>query len=108
MNALHTLNTYIFAQQPAPFPQPGEQDGNVIDVKMTAPPSADKFQILLGVGLWAATAFLIGYGMMAGVKFAESFQDGTAGRGQKMMVVGVAVGAIITSSAASYVTWFMK
>lgn len=107
MNALHTINTYLLAQQPAPFPSPG-QGGDVIDVQMTTPPSGDKFQILLGVGLWAATAFLIGLGMMAGVKFAQSFADGTAGRGEKMMVVGVAVGAIITSSAASYVTWFME
>lgn len=108
MNALHTINTYILAQQPTPFPGPGGQDGDLIKVEMTAPPSVDKFQLLLGIGLWAATAFLIGLGMMAGVKFAQSFADGTAGRGEKMMVVGVAVGAIFTASAASYVTFFMS
>ncbi|MBM4479807.1 hypothetical protein MWT96_24890 (plasmid) [Prescottella equi] len=83
------------------------QGGANINITPTPPPQADKFQMLLGVGLWVATAALVGLGVLAGVKFAQAYADGHGGRGEKFMIVAVAVGAVISASAASYVSWFM-
>lgn len=89
-----------------PVPEAG-QSGAKIQVTPVAPPSADKFTMLLGIGLWAATAALIGYGMYAGVQFAKAYSEGHAGRSEKFLVVAVAIGAVITAAAASFVSFFM-
>lgn len=86
---------------------PATSGSTGFDIHMTAPPNGDKIKLLLGVGLWVAFAGLVGLGIMSGFKFAEAFADGHASRGQKFMVAGVAIGAVITASAASWVTFFM-
>jgi len=91
----------------APNPAPG-QSGNIIDVTVTAPPNPEKFKLLLGIGLWFATAALIGLGVWSGVKFAQAYAEAGGGRGEKFMFVAVAIGAVIAASSASYVSFFMS
>ncbi|NKS56578.1 hypothetical protein GS504_03460 [Rhodococcus hoagii] len=102
---MRALLVDVLAQ--APDPAPG-QGGAKINVTSVAPPSSEKFTMLLGVGLWIATAALIGLGVLAGVKFAQAYADGHAGRSEKFMIVAVAIGAVISATSASYVSFFMN
>ncbi|NKZ84280.1 hypothetical protein GS982_18710 [Rhodococcus hoagii] len=53
-----------------------------------------------------ATAALVGL-VCCGRQVRAGIPDGHGGRGEKFMIVAVAVGAVISASAASYVSWFM-
>ncbi|MFD6057836.1 hypothetical protein [Rhodococcus wratislaviensis] len=85
------------------------QDKPVIEFELTAPPGGmdGKTKVLLGVLLWVVTIGLIGIAVWAGFAFAQSFADGTASRGQKLLFGVVAVGAIMSTGAASWVSFFM-
>ncbi|MFC9556050.1 hypothetical protein ACFTWF_35100 [Rhodococcus sp. NPDC056960] len=94
-----TTTTDLLAQDKPP----------VIDFDLTAPPGGmeDKTKVLLGVLLWVVTIGLIGIAVWAGFAFAQAFADGTASRGQKLLFGVVAVGAIMATGAASWVSFFM-
>ncbi|MGW4718838.1 MULTISPECIES: hypothetical protein [Nocardia] len=91
----------------AAFDVLAQQTGDKIPVAPVQPPGSDKIQLLLGVGLWLATAAIVGYGILSGVKFAAAYSEGHASSGQKMAPVACAIGAAITGSAAAWVSFFL-
>ncbi|WP_280393814.1 hypothetical protein [Nocardia brasiliensis] len=89
----------------APTPAPG--NNSKIPVTIVAPPNADKFQLLLGVGLWLSFVAIIAFGIISGIKLAQSFVDGQASFSGKVAPLGAAVGAIISGTAATWVSFFL-
>ncbi|MFD4356808.1 hypothetical protein ACFWPX_29950 [Nocardia sp. NPDC058518] len=77
-----------------------------ITIVTVAPPNSDKFTKLLGVGLWFAVLACIGFGIYSGVQLAKSFAEGTQTSSGKMAPIGAAIGGIISTTAASWVTFF--
>lgn len=90
----------------AAFDVLAQQTGEQISVTPVQPPGSEKIQLLLGVALWLATAALTGLGIVSGFKFAAAFSEGHASPGQKMAPLACAVGAIISTTAALWVSFF--
>lgn len=82
--------------------------GNIFDPVVTPPPFAEKYSLLLGIGLFFAAFALTGLAIFFGVKFAQSFAEGHGGQGQKAGIAACAVGAIMAASAGTWVTWFIR
>ncbi|QIS23638.1 hypothetical protein [Nocardia terpenica] len=91
---------------PSPGPVPG-QSGNIIDPVLTTPPGYDKIRILLGVFLSLVAAFLVGLFIYSGGKFASAYLEGHTSTRGMLAPLFCAGGAIITGTAATWVTMFM-
>ena len=72
-----------------------------------APPGAEKYQLLMNIGLWVATGVLALVGVFAGVKFAMGHADGTNTRGQQMGIAAVGIGAVFAGTATTLVNTLM-
>ncbi|WP_072713707.1 hypothetical protein [Rhodococcus rhodnii] len=85
------------------------QEGSFSDITVVTPPGdmEGKTKLILGLGLWLATAALIGLAMYCGFTFAKSFADGQASRGEKFAFIGCGIGAVLVAGASSFVTFFM-
>lgn len=75
-------------------------------ITTVAPPNSDKFLKLAGVVLWGCMLACIFFGMYSGVKLAQAFAEGTQTASGKLAPLGAALGAIISGTAASWVTFF--